>query len=102
VVIEHVHPEGEPTPTLQDLYERKEGLVEVVDWATPKGKPTHPSKFRLTEKGQAELGRIMRANAAASLARGTEKEEGVERVRRAAENAEGGGGNGRKSAWTPA
>lgn len=57
--------------------------MEVIEWATPKGKPAHPSKFRLTDKGQAELTEIMRRNAAASLARGTANEEGVERVKRA-------------------
>lgn len=76
-MIEHVHPEGEPTPTLRDLYERKDGSVEVVDWAKPKGKAAYPSKFRLLEKGRQAIAEVMRRNAAATLARGTANEEAV-------------------------
>lgn len=81
-MIEHIHPEGEPTPTLRDLYERKDGSVEVVDWAQPKGKPAYPSKFRLTDKGQQVITEVMRRNAAGTIARGTANEEAVQRLLR--------------------
>lgn len=84
-MIEHIHPEGEPTPTLRDLYDRKDGSVEVVDWSTPKGaKMPQPSKYRLTDKGNRVLGDIMRRNAAATEARGTLQEEGAAILMRAA------------------
>lgn len=100
-MIEHIHPEGEPTPTLRDLYERKDGSVEVVDWATPKGKPPYPSKYRLTDKGYAVLGEIMRRNGAATAARGTAQEEAIAIQKRMAEGEGKGKGSGSKSAWTP-
>ena len=84
-MIDHIHPEGEPTPTLRDLYERKDGSVEVVDWATPKGKPAYPSRFRLLEKGRQAIAEVMQRNAAASLARGTQNEEAVMQMVRARE-----------------
>ena len=77
-MIEHIHPEGERTPTLRDLYERRDGSVEVVDWATPKGQKPYPSKFRLLEKGRQAIADVMRRNAEASMARGTANEEAVQ------------------------
>lgn len=81
-MIEHIHPEGEPTPTLRDLYERKDGSVEVVDWAQPKGKPAYPSKFRLLEKGRQAIAEVMKRNAAGTIARGSANEEAVQRLLR--------------------
>lgn len=97
MVIEHIHPEGEPTPTLRDLYDRKDGSVEVVEWSQPKGKPAQPSKFRLTAKGHQVLGEIMARNAAATLQRGTGKEEAVARLVREATHRTGRKSNGGKS-----
>jgi hypothetical protein len=71
-VIEHIHPEGEPTPTIQELYERRDGSAEVAKWtAGSKTGPPKPSVYRLTGKGHALLGEIMRRNAAGTLERGT-------------------------------
>ena len=89
-MIEHIHPEGEPTPTLRDLYERKDGSVEVVDWATPKGKPAYPSRFRLTEKGRQAIAEVLRRNAEATLARGTGNEEAVSQMIRDREERRNG------------
>lgn len=98
-MIPHVHPDGEPTPTLLELHERKDGSVEVVDY----NKDLKPTKFRLTEKGHRLLGEIMRRNALASRARGTTEEEGVEIVRRMAKTPETERkGSGRKGTWTEA
>lgn len=95
-MIEHIHPDGEPTPTVRDLYERRDGSAEAIDW----NKDGVPTKFRLTDRGYATISVVMRRNAAASLARGTENEEAIARLKRAA--SEKGKSNGRKSAWTPA
>ncbi len=102
-MIEHIHPEGEPTPTVAELYERRDGSAEVAKWTEgSKTERPKPSVYRLTDKGCAVLGEIMRRNAAASLARGTVGEEGVESVKRAAGRTDGKGkSNGRKSTWTP-
>lgn len=90
-MIEHVHPEGEPTPTIREMYEMKEGLAEVVQ----RNKDGDPTVFRLTDKGNAHLGEIMRRNAAASIARGSADQEAVDAVRRAAKERRGKG-NGKK------
>lgn len=91
-MIEHIHPEGEPTPTLRELYERHDGSVEVVKWTEGnKKEKAKPSVFRLTEKGEALLKGIMARNAAATLARGTALEEGAARVKRIREERESNG-----------
>ena len=98
-MIEHRHPDGEPTPTVRELYERKDGSAEVVDWVTPKGGKPVPTKFRLLPKGQAIIGEIMRRNAAATLARGTAREEANATVRAVA--GVRGEGDGSKGKSTP-
>lgn len=110
-MIPHVHPEGEPTPTVAELYERRDGSAEVAKWTEgSKTEPPKPAIYRLTDKGYAILGEIMRRNAAASIARGTANWEANESLRRAnltdeqkAAKATKGKGksNGRKGAWTP-
>lgn len=100
-MIKHIHPEGEPTPTLMDLYERRDGSVEVVEWTSAKKDPK-PSKFRVTDKGHRVLGEILRRNAIGSYIRGTEREEGIASVRHAAENRpEEKKTSSRKADWTP-
>lgn len=99
-MIEHIHPEGEPTPTVAELYERHDGSAEVAQWtAGSKTAKPKPSVYRLTDKGYAILGEVMRRNALASLARGSEAEEA--RLRQLRDHEQKGQGNGRKSAWTP-
>lgn len=111
-MIEHIHPDGEPTPTVAELYERRDGSAEVAQWTagSKDGKtPPKPAVYLLTAKGYAVLGEIMRRNAAATLARGTARTEAVESVRRFARSAEQeqerktrkGKSSGRKSTWTP-
>lgn len=92
-MIEHVHPDGEPTPTVRDLYEMKDGLAEAVAF----DKDLKPTRFRVTDKGHALLGEIMKRNAEGSIARGTVYQEGGASVVRARE----GETNGKKSSWTP-
>lgn len=103
-MIQHIHPDGEPTPTVQELYERKDGSAEAVTWSADK-KPV-PTKFRLLPKGQALLGEIMRRNAAGTLARGTAAQEATDRLIQARnernETEKKGKSNGRKSSWTAA
>lgn len=99
-MIEHVHPEGEPTPTVRELYERKDGSAEVATWTTgTKTKPGVPSTYRLTDKGHRLLGEIMRRNAIGSFIRGSEREEGVESVKMASLTSGEGKRSGRKD-WT--
>lgn len=78
-MIPHIHPDGEPTPTARELYEMKDGLAEAVDF----NRNMEPTRFRLTDKGHAHLGEIMRWNAMDTLDRGTSREEGVARQVRA-------------------
>lgn len=66
-MIPHIHPLGEPTPTVRELAERNDGSAVAIDW-NAEGKAT---KWRLMQKGYDLLGEIMRRNAAATLARGT-------------------------------
>ncbi len=81
-MIEHIHPEGEPVPTVPELYERRAGLAEVASWTNgTKTDPPRPSTYRVTDAGHALLGEIMRRNALASLARGTVAEEAGAQVR---------------------
>lgn len=98
-MIEHAHPDGEPTPTVRELYERKDGSAEVVDWVTPKGGKPTPTRFRLTPKGQAIISEIMRRNVAASMARGTVNEEAGAAMRASAGTK--GEGDGSKGKSTP-
>ena len=84
-MIEHDHPEGEPTPTVLELYERKDGSAEAVSWATPKGsKVSVPTRFQLLPRGQKIISDIARRNAMMTELRGTAREEGVAAVIRAA------------------
>lgn len=80
-MIEHIHPDGEPTPTVRELYERKDGSAEAVDWVRPnKTSPAVPTKFRLLPKGQQLITEIAQRNAAATLARGGQTSEPVLRM----------------------
>lgn len=97
-MIDHIHPDGEPTPTVRELYEMKNGYAEAVTL----DQKMNPTTFRLTEKGAAVLGEIMRGNAKATLARGTARAEGSASMKRIAEQKkEIVKKNGRKSTWTP-
>lgn len=99
-MIEHIHPEGEPTPTVPELYERRDGSAEVATWtAGTKTEPGRPSTYRLLPKGQAIITAIAQRNAAATLARDSAGEEGVAAMIKA--RLEGGGENGSKSKPTP-
>lgn len=100
-MIEHIHPEGEPTPTLYDLYQRREGLVEVVTWSSDKKNPL-PTKYRVTDKGHRYLGEIMRRNALGSYIRGTAEEEAVEALKKVADEPapEKKTTKSRKANWT--
>jgi len=99
-VIEHIHPDGEPTPTVRELYERKDGSAEATVWVTPKGGETPvPTKFRLLPKGQAIITGIAQRNAAATLARNSAGEEGVAAMVKS--RLEGGSESGSKGKPTP-
>ncbi|QIG59057.1 hypothetical protein SEA_FRANSOYER_49 [Microbacterium phage Fransoyer] len=105
-MIEHIRADGEPTPTVRELYERRDGSAEATAWSNDK--VPVPTKFRLTDKGHAEIGRIMRANATETLRRGTGRLEGVMAVIRGSENLtpeqvknREEKRSGSKSAWTP-
>lgn len=96
-MIEHIHPEGEPTPTVRELYERKDGSAEVATWTSgTKTTPGVPSTYRLLPKGWAVLGAIAARNAAGTLARNSASEEGVATMVKA--RIEGGKDSGSKSA----
>ena len=96
-MIEHIHPDGEPTPTVRELFERKDGSAEAVAWSNDK--IPVPTKFRLLPKGQAVISEIMRRNAAATLARGTVSEEAGAAMRASA--GVKGEDSGSKSKSTP-
>lgn len=99
-MIEHHHPDGEPTPTVRELYERKDGSAEATDWVKPnKTSPAVPTRFRLLPKGQAVISEIQRRNAAATLARGTARQEAGAALRAAKE--QGGTDDGGKGKSTP-
>lgn len=99
-MIEHHHPDGEPTPTVPELYERRDGSAEVATWtAGTKTTPGKPSTYRLLPKGQAVISEIQHRNAAATLARGTAHEEAAAAVRAA--RARGGTDDGSKGKSTP-
>ncbi|QUE25342.1 hypothetical protein SEA_FIZZLES_48 [Microbacterium phage Fizzles] len=99
-MIEHIHPDGEPTPTVRELYEQHDGSAEAIDWVKPsKTAPAVPTRFRLLPQGQAIISAIARRNAAATLARGTASQEAGAALRAAHEK--GGSGDGSKSKSTP-
>lgn len=108
-MIDHIHPEGEPTPTVAELYERRDGSAEVAKWTEgSKTEPPKPAIYRLTDKGYAVLGEIMRRNAQATLARGTGNVEAVEAMKKFTRSekqettkTKKGGSRGSKGAWTP-
>lgn len=75
-MIEHVHPGGEPTPTVADLVKMGRDYAHVIEWAgATKTKPGKPSKVRIMPKGHQLLGDIMKRNAAGTLARGARVEQ---------------------------
>lgn len=92
-MIEHIHPDGEPTPTVRELYERKDGSAEAIAWSNEKGKTPVPTKFRLLPKGQAAISEVMRRNAAGTLARGGATAEPVLRMIRDRKTGGGEGGS---------
>lgn len=105
-MIEHGHPDGEPTPTVSELYERRDGSAEVAKWTEgSKTDPPKPSVYRLTDKGYAILGDIMRRNGAASVSRGSQREEAVNAIKTQAANRgnepKSRKSSGRKGVWTP-
>lgn len=65
-MIEPRHEDDEPTPTVRELWARKDGSVEAVDF----NKDGEPTRFRLLPKGHELLNGIMRRNAERALARG--------------------------------
>lgn len=65
-MIQPKHEDDEPTPTVHELWARKDGSAEAVDF-TAKGEPT---RFRLLPKGHELLNGIMCRNAERALARG--------------------------------
>lgn len=89
-MIEHIHPDNEPVPTARELYERRDGSAEATQWVSGKSKadPPRPTMFRITDKGHAVIGDIMRRNAARTLERGTAAAEAGAALRKA--KAEGG------------
>ncbi|MGO1566476.1 MAG: hypothetical protein ACTHXC_00500 [Brachybacterium sp.] len=98
-MIEHIHPDGLPTPTVRELYDMKNGYAE----ATAFDKKMNPTAFRLLPKGSALLAEIMHQNAAGTLERGSATWEATQsiikaRKARAAEERK----SGKKQAWTPA
>lgn len=108
-MIEHINPDGLPTPTVAELYERRDGSAEVVKWTEgSKTEPPKPSVYRLTEKGHALLGEIMRRNAEMTLARGSGNTDAVEAMKlftrtdkQQAVKTGKGKSRGSKGAWTP-
>lgn len=77
-MIEHIHPHGEPVPTVAELYERRDGSAEVVTWVGgTKTSPGKPGVYRLLPKGQAVISEIMARNAAGTIARGSASAEAV-------------------------
>ena len=77
-MLEPLHPDNEPIPTVLELYERKDGSAE----ATAFDKKMRPTAFRLLPKGQDVISEIMRRNAAATKARGSLRWEESESMRR--------------------
>lgn len=99
-MIEHIHPLGEPTPTVAELYERRDGSAEVNVWtAGSKTEPGKPSIYRLLPKGQAVITAIAQRNAAGTLARGSAADEAGAALVKA--QTEGGSENGSKSKSSP-
>lgn len=89
-MIENVHPDGEPTPTVADLVNMGRDYAQVIEWSGATkgsrgrpGKPGKPSKVRIMPKGHQLLGEIMKRNAKAALARGSLTEEMAAAVARA-------------------
>lgn len=75
-MIQPMHTDDEPTPTIRELYERKDGSAEAVEF----NMKMEPTVFRLTAKGNQILAGIMKRNAEASIARGSTKQEAAEAV----------------------
>lgn len=100
-MIEARHPDDEPTPTVRELYERKDGSAEAVDY----DKDGRPTRFRLLPQGHELLNGIMRRNAERALERGSAQRDAYEAVRRAAmpvAEKRKGASRGRKSTFTEA
>ncbi|UDL15421.1 hypothetical protein SEA_PEPE25_46 [Microbacterium phage Pepe25] len=82
-MIPHINPAGEPTPTIAELYELHDGYAEVAKWTEgSKTEPPKPAAYRLTDKGNALLGEVMRRNADATLARGSGPADAVAAMER--------------------
>lgn len=82
-VIEHIHPEGEPTPTAYDLVAMGKQYAEVAEWSmgSKNGKtPPKPIRIRILPEGHKLLGEIMARNAIGSIWRGSVKQEAVKSV----------------------
>ncbi|WNN94074.1 hypothetical protein SEA_FREGLEY_48 [Microbacterium phage Fregley] len=108
-MIPHINPAGEPTPTVEELYELRDGYAEVAKWTEgSKTEPPKPAVYRLTDKGHALLGEIMQRNAAATLARGSGATDAVDSMKKFVRSAKQqevkdkkGKGNGSKSKPSP-
>lgn len=80
-MIEHIHPEGEPTPTAHDLVKMGKQYAEVAEWSmgSKNGKtPPKPLKIRILPEGHKLLGEIMARNAISSSWRGSANQEAVD------------------------
>ncbi|QKO02799.1 hypothetical protein SEA_KELCOLE_46 [Microbacterium phage Kelcole] len=108
-LIPHINPAGEPTPTVAELYELRDGYAEVAKWTEgSKTEPPKPAVYRLTDKGHALLGEIMQRNAAATLSRGSGATDAVDSMKKFVRSAKQqevkdkkGKGNGSKSKPSP-
>lgn len=101
-MIEPTHEGDEPTPTVRELWARKDGSAEAVDF----NKDGEPTRFHLTLKGHALLNGIMRRNAERALARGAgalarDAQQAV-RGRPMPDTTKKGTSRGRKSTFTEA
>lgn len=80
-MIEHIHPDGEPTPTALELVKMGKQYAEVAEWSmgSKNGKtPPKPIKVRVLPEGHKLLGEIMARNAIGSSWRGSSNQEAVE------------------------
>lgn len=91
-MIEHIHPEGEPTPTAFDLVKMGPEYAVVSEWTlgSKNGKtPPKPAKIQIKPKGHLLLGEIAWRNAVGTETRGSAAEERTAAaVRAAKEKAE--------------
>lgn len=55
-----------PVPTVRELAAQSAEFAVAIEWNAEKA----PTKWRVTDAGHAEMGRIMRHNATVRLARG--------------------------------